>query len=245
MPRKELHYFDVKYRRDLPGHYLLKGKKASPKPPKDDEAIRKKSVWDPVSIRNGAAYKKYFQERVPEHKTVFGEITPAYSLIGEEGFGEIRGLFGKVRIIFTMRDPVARLFSQIGMQRSNRIRKGRDAQDAEQYYLKPGFLEKSMYELTISNLERVFQGNEIIYLFYETMFQEVAMRGLCDFIGIPYRAAEFEKVVRPGEIKEPVPDELRRQICGKLANTYEFCLRRFGDKLPKEWNYAQAEPQTS
>ena len=60
-------------------------------------------------------YIEYFSDRVAD-EPVFGEITPAYSLLPKAGFREILSLHPNVKFVFIMRDPIKRAWSHINDQ---------------------------------------------------------------------------------------------------------------------------------
>lgn len=226
--RKEMHYFSRKYRPDL------YGKRAA-------RRLTKFGNGGNGPAQNGEGpYVHFFRKRVPDEVGHFGEITPAYAMIGEAGFREIRSLFRNLRIIFIMRDPVERYYSQ--MKYANLRRgKNRPAEVSTEMHLRrplqnPRFAERSQYELTIRALEKVFEPHEIVYLFYETLFHDESIMLLCDRLGICYRPADFVRFVNstntPGAVPGPVFAELRE----KFDRTYEFCRDKFGSNVPSGWH---------
>ena len=237
MPRrKELHYFDTKYRPDL-----QKGSKRQPwRRPQGSEAPL--TVSQLQAFGEGEDYREFFRSRVPDAISHFGEITPAYSLVGESGFQEIRHLFRNVRLIFIMRDPAERFYSQYRMVRDKTLKKGAQPKAPLDLLQNREFIERSRYNKTIYAVERAFSVNEIIYLFYETLFRAETIGKLCDFLGIPYKPANVENVIRPGGEHDGIPPELERHIRAKFKGTYSFCRKRFGDDLPPEWHSGARSP---
>lgn len=235
--RKELHYFDAKHRPDL-----QKGKKRQQprRPPRIKAPL---TVSQLQAFGEGEDYREYFRSKVPDEISHFGEITPAYSLIGVSGFREIRHLFRNVRLIYIMRDPAERFYSQYRMVRDRTVEKGGQPAAPLDLLQNREFVERSRYGITISAIDSVFLDNEIIYLFYETLFRPETIGKLCDFLGIPYMPANFDNVVRPGGEHHSIPPELERRIRAKFKGTYKFCRQRFGDAVPPEWR-STGNPQT-
>lgn len=226
IPRKEIHYFDNKYRSDL-------RRKSSRRQAQRD--VRPNSLKSSASLEDGTVYRNFFQSRVPPEVNFFGEITPAYALIGEAGFREIRALFGNVRLIFIMRDPVERFYSHMRMNATRAAEKGRRRRGAVELIELPAYVERSMYESTISNLERVFDETEILYLFYERLFREDTIRRLCEFVGVPYTAADFDTIVNPSSAQSERAEQCDERVREKFESTYRFCRQKFGAALPQEW----------
>lgn len=231
MPRpKELHYFDAKYRPDMVGparKRRLKSKKY-------------KNAADPErgaeSLHDDHAYREFFRKRVPEDINVFGEITPGYALIGEQVYRKIRELFPHIRVIFLMRDPVERFYSHVRMNRNNRAARSLPPQEIAELLNHPRYTELSAYEHTIRALEAVFARDEIVYLFYETLFRDETVAALCDFLGVDYRPADFEDVAKSGGTHDPISPLLHERFMEKFQPTYRFCRQKFGADLPKQWH---------
>ncbi|HEY1613342.1 MAG TPA: sulfotransferase [Rhizomicrobium sp.] len=214
MPRKEIHYFNKKYG---PGR----------EPDEfDNSAFGQK--------RGGDFYREFFRKRVPDEINFFGEITPAYAIIGKRGFQEIKNLFSKSRVIFIMRDPVQRFYSQIRMFRDKW--KDVDHSDLDSFLDKRKFVERSQYEKTIRALESAFSREEIIYLFYETLFCSESIEFLCHAIGVPYIPADLENVVNSGGARDQVAPSIHDRLLEKFEPTYRFCNEKFGSALPAQWH---------
>jgi hypothetical protein len=221
--RKEMHYFDAKYRpsfygRQKPNHLL------------DVDAGK-----DPESLKGSNAYKEFFRKRVPRDIEFFGEITPSYAAIGEPGFQEIRSLFPNLRVIFIMREPVDRFYSQVRMFRDKLAEKGKPPRDLEKLIDDPKFAERSTYEGTVTALDAVFRPEQIIYLFYETLFREESIRNLCEALGMHYQPADFQTVVNSGGKPSSIPSDIHERLLEKFQPTYAFCRSRFGADLPAQW----------
>jgi hypothetical protein len=229
LPRKEIHFFDTRYG--------------------PDAERRRKRLLDASSIQSKAntlrdlklmgdcnGYRAFFKSNVPDHIRVFGEITPSYSLIGAGGYNEIRELFRHVRIIFIMRDPVERFYSHAQMSRNRRLARGLPQNDMASMMRDPAYIERSRYEITISNLEQVFPESEILYLFYERLFRPETIRDLCNFLGIEYIPADFGRVVNSGGPRNEDWTSADREVRALFKSTYRFCKKKFGAKFPKEWH---------
>ena len=184
-----------------------------------------------------SAYKEFFRSRVPEDTHVFGEITPSYALVGKPGYRAVHEVFPNARVFFVMRDPAERLYSQRRMTRNRRQRRtGKEAGLSLDELLNEAASDKrSLYQLTVRNLEAVFAREQILYLFYEQLFQPQTVEDLCKFLGLPYVAANFEEVVHPGGPRDEIPEEIDREVRALFRATYRFCREKFGKRLPAEW----------
>jgi hypothetical protein len=183
-PIKELHYFDnmVEQRNAQRLRALSRVSQRyfeavaqrgldpfSPKAHALPAAQRFYDLVDFFSIRTDEDYLLYLR-RFARDKRAFGEVTPSYALLPEEGFERIRRLIPDVRIIYIMRDPVARTWSQIKMDAS---RTGRlPAQIAERRLRKPReWPDRSDYKTTIERLRRSGFAHCRFFLFEEAFRQ--------------------------------------------------------------------------
>lgn len=223
--RKELHYFDAKYRPELCGAHRLNALA------KKRWRTQKSAYGDSGSVHDDQGYSNYFRRNVPRAINMFGEITPTYALIGETGYKKVRELFRNVRIIFIMRDPVERYNSQIRMFKKVY---NREAPKTDLWNQRS--TELSSYENTIRALETVFKRHEIVYLFYETLFRDETIRELCKSLGVGYRDAEFQVVVNSTGPGESIPPDEHQRLLAKFEPTYAFCRKKFGAAVPAEWH---------
>ncbi len=238
---KELHYFDAKYRPDLFAEL-------------DARFLRRRERFEHSALTNSKfaraldgrvrmgqddrEYRNFFEQMVPEDVDIFGEITPAYALLPEEGFRAIRDLFKNIKVIFIMRDPVQRCLSQARMHHKKMRRERLDADTFLVQELSQGLSLRlrSQYEQTIARVESVFGRDEILYLFFERLFRTETMHELCSFLGMPPQDARYDNPAShtPKTITFS-PDAILR-VREELEPTYRFCRAHFGATLPPEWD---------
>ena len=184
VPRlKELHYFDVVYAPDLRGYAndrmirlakeisdTLMSEQGRPHPKKLEKLI---AVIDRLQMTADKSYNylKFFEDRVTD-EDVFCDITPAYALLDATGFAAIEATHPKVKYIFLMRDPIDRFWSAIRMG----VRKMENFDPSARFM---GLLDhaehygRSDYGRTIAELEKVVAPEQVKYVFYEQLFQEI------------------------------------------------------------------------
>lgn len=242
-PQKELHYFDVKYRPELCAtieEWLERKferlkqrhvKSLTAKQRKIRRSLRSRFKFH----NNDAAYKEYFCSIVPSGVNFYGEITPSYTFVNEEGFRSIRQLFPHIRLVFIMRDPVERFYSQIRHMAANKAGSNH-AKMIRKHIDDPNFLERSSYEKTIRHLDAIFNKSEIVCLFYEKLFEEKTIKELCEAIGVEYREPKFERIINSSVPRQEIPENLYRRLREKLEPTYAFCRQRFGNRVPESWD---------
>lgn len=179
-------------------------------------------------------YIGFFRRRVGPAHRVFGEITPAYSLLTESALAAMRAQWPDLRIVFLMRDPVARFFSALGMG------EGKDpaplAERVERALREPVHLPRGMYHETILRLRRVFPESALHCEFYEHLFAEDAIRRLCAFLGLPFQPAPYAARINAARAAERPSDALIARVRDAHAPVYQFCRAEFGDRVPSSWH---------
>jgi hypothetical protein len=246
-PFKELHVFDAMFAPETSGYTrekrfhrlrellgkLLRGE------PLDRGALMVALERYELSLGENA-YLAYFRRHVgPQHR-VMGEITPSYSMIPARGFRFIRDFLLREsltpKVIFIMRDPVERMYSQLRLNQDM----GRAAvKDAYASALdSPGITARTRYDVTIDNLERGFRPEELLFLFYEELFRESSVGGICRFVDIDARPADCSARVNAASDVGEIDPGFRKAAREYLDIVYEFCAERFGrDRIRAVWKH--------
>ncbi|MBA2338658.1 MAG: sulfotransferase [Acidimicrobiia bacterium] len=253
-PHKEIHYFDQLYldlgpriRRVKYGR-LQKEIAAATADDLADPVILARLRWFAaqglVHTMDDEWYLGLFAEARRTHPVV-GEITPAYAVIGEQGFRHMARLLPGVRIIFLMRHPVDRLWSAIRYYASRRPEANVMAspQRTIQHALSPlGLgLAKGRYHDTLTDLARMFDPEQLLYAFYEDIFaseesQLAFLRRMCAFLGVDYSAATFIGVTQTVNATppRPMPVEVEQALSAALAPVVDEVERMLG-RVPESW----------
>jgi hypothetical protein len=163
-----------------------------------------------------------------------GDITPTYSSLPEEGFRHIRnGVISRgfsMRVMFSMRDPVERCISaaRFDLKNAGVMR----TLETEIRHLRENFLSaryqiRSRYDQTLSNLEKVFARDQLHCVFYEELFNERSLQGICDFLSIPYIETDFTRRVNVSRTVNEIPMDLRSAIAQFYRPVYDAVMQRF------------------
>jgi hypothetical protein len=161
-PEKEIHYFDLP--RPLPFAALLFAPKRAARHWAKARLVRD---WAKVKAgeqslgwylryyfqpRNNRWYRSLFQ---PAAGQICGECTPRYAVLPEAGIARIRKLMPDSKIIYLLRDPIDRMWSDVAMFQGRRFGgKGlrhADTDSVETFLSRPENLAHSCYA---SNLVR-------------------------------------------------------------------------------------------
>ena len=236
VPRmKELHYFNVRFRPEMSERRqrriyqevsISTAAHVAGAAEADDELM-----WEHIDRlameRDPVAYRSFFSRRVTDVHKVFGEITPAYSLLGPAGMAAIKEQYPRAKALLLLRDPVSRYVSQLRFTNTVRM--------FDEFLDHPGFLQRGAYDRIWGNLTTAFARNDIHVGFYETLFQDGSVAAICDFLGLPFQAADYGRRVNPSQGLLKLTEEQELKARRKFRPVYRFCQEMFGDKVPDTW----------
>ena len=118
-------------------------------------------------------YERYFTDRMSSASSDvewFGEITPAYALLPEEGFRTILSVYPDASFIFLMRDPVDRLWSALRMRQKDDPHLDPVATFEKALHTE-WIVRRSAYEETLMVLDEVVPPAQQLVVFYEDSLQ--------------------------------------------------------------------------
>ena len=256
MPRKEVHYFDRKIDDHSNAVSRLLGKR-----PADEQWRRQTKHWlglhaRTLSLRELLWDLKYHMRSYddnwyvsvfqPAKGRVTGEITPAYSALDKGGVARVHELIPEAKIIFMVRNPIERLWSQAVMS-FDKVETGSAHSVSERKLLRrighAGFRTLTDYLRTLDTWrlfypeERIFVGFlEDVHFFPKNLLQTVY--GFLD-VDPSFRPPEPAKKVHvrsensmPSGVAVRLAQEYRQQIeCfeerfGGYASFWRFCAQR-------------------
>ncbi|MDX1578558.1 MAG: sulfotransferase domain-containing protein, partial [Gemmatimonadota bacterium] len=195
--RKEIHFFDRKLsRRRIP--FL----------PADLEARFRYALRFAPSLFTG---------RMP------GELTPAYALLDRATIETVRRWMPEVRLLFIMRDPVERAWSQA--RHDYAVFLGRDAADAPEaelraFFDRPGVRRRSDYAGCLEAWLDVFPRERLFPTFLEDVRSDPAgvLRSAFAFLGVEPDVPLADEVASPVHrgADAPLPAWARRYLTERL-----------------------------
>ena len=184
-----------------------------------------------MSYAGPASYRAFLEGEMTEGSLVAGEITPAYAALTDEGFALMRETLQGPRIIFIMRDPLDRYWSAVRMAQRTR-HCSRSASIARSSWAASH--ARGDYGATIDPLDRQFDPDAVLYLFYEELVSATTLRRVAQFLGVePEWSWQLDKASRVGT-PHPMPDP-STELIHTLQPTYDFVRERFGDAVPGAW----------
>jgi hypothetical protein len=124
---------------------------------------RKRFIWDLnyfLGEINDAWYASLFKKGINKTK---GEITPAYSILRSEDVRKIKDLMPELKIIFIIRNPIYRTWSQLRKNKQSELELGQIAQilDSDDMVLRNDYLR------TIKIWKEYFTDEKFFLGFYD------------------------------------------------------------------------------
>lgn len=188
-------------------------------------------------IYDDNAYFGHFASLVNSETRVLADVTPAYSAIGQGGFEFMRQLCAgqniSTKILYILRDPVDRLWSH--MRFLQQLDRTFDPQrDWEKRLADPATLARCDYEATIKALASTFPSQDVLVLFYESLFDH-GFSDLCRWLNLTPPEIDSSRRENETSLKMDLPEEAASVFRSLLKRQYAFCHHRFGDTLPSVW----------
>ena len=243
-PIKELHYFDWRF---LPENCGGWHREFSNRLEKIEEQLSK--ARNPEEDFNAAllrkrlemadrpeAYLEFFDQLIrPEH-AAFGEISPSYSMMPAAGFGSMKRMLPEPRLIWILRNPADRYWSQLRFTMQQR-----DDFSAEEQFVtnlnSAQFVLRTDYSRTFTNVFSEFAREEVLVVFFENLFfgdnRDAELNRITDYLGIDSHPANFEERIA-ASIEVPLDSKLRQKAVQRFTHVYRDFAEHFGP-LPESW----------
>lgn len=252
-PVKEIHYFD--HVRGVTTH-LSDAKRRSRYRKYHQRMWTQWNRWSEYRAQ-GSWYRAYMKDPIDDGwycslfqdrqgRNIVGEATPEYSVLGQDGLEHIKRLAPDARVLYIMRDPVTRAWSQILHRcRVQHIDAAKAGDDQLISLTEPeDFRMHGDYGRVLDDLFAVLAREQVLTAFYEEVHgdRQAALARICAFLGVASLDAEgsglkkrynrSQSVVMP----DGVADHLR-SLCAPVVQQVE---ERLG-AVPASWTRTLAE----
>jgi Sulfotransferase family len=188
-----------------------------------------------------AAYKAFLTQNMGQAHVV-GDVTPAYALLPVETLRTMQSVGADVRVLYLMRDPLARLWSHVRMIAKN-LEPQKFAAAAMALLerilgagitpVTKGIVARGDYASIVPKLMQAFDPKRLLVMFYEDLISLPGVAKVSKFLGIAPGRADFDRRVHKGVPLE-LPAEARARALVFLRPQYDFVARRFVD-IPAAW----------
>ena len=173
---------------------------------------------------------------------IVGDITPAYALMSGDRLKALADVGADVRMIYLIRDPLARLWSHVRMIAA-RVAPQRFADEAQTLMgcilagdltgEAKGIVARGDYAAILPKLVRNFDPARLLVLFYEDMLTLPGIAKLSAFLGIAPGAADLGRRVHEGQALALAP-VMAARARAYLKPQYDYVADKFAD-LPQAW----------
>ncbi|MFT6401366.1 MAG: hypothetical protein ACJA2D_000680 [Pseudohongiellaceae bacterium] len=206
--------------------------------------LEKAVEWVDSAVSSNEVGLHWYEELFPStlERLVRGDMTPAYSTMSKSDFEYIREIYPDIKIIFLMREPVSRMWSLVKQRTVRKL--GRPELLGDTNYLKefssvPLRDMKGRYDHTIRVLDEVFPAENLLFAFYEEIFESADSSGVFlskvhDFLGLSSKSAPLSAVSHVNASPEVrIPEEFECYLSEKYRDVRSFVFDRFG--RPRGW----------
>jgi len=179
------------------------------------------------------------------NKSVFVDNTPEYSIIDKKGLQHIKNIHPNVKIIFLMREPKSRVWSAIRYFSKNNPEKTllEDNEKMINFINERGTEKRNDYISIMKNIESVFSKENILYQFYENIFdsemsQLLFLEQICNFIKVEYDQSFFIDTISErvnATASQNIPDKIDKYLQLKYRKQNKTMKEIFQKKLPNSW----------
>lgn len=190
--------------------------------------------------RHSDAYFDYFASLLAAPSARFtADWTPSYMAIGPERLRQIYNGFAArgiaVKIVFLMRDPVARCYSMVRMLRERNLQvvPGLDlkrpiSEVLADYVGSEDARTRTSYDVTLASL--TLSGiplRNVHVALYEELFNPDALSRMCTMLNVPFHPHLSEQRVNAARAPEMPPDEkVASKVAERFRSSYLAALRR-------------------
>ena len=193
-----------------------------------DRFSREKFLWDLRYYAGAPGEGWYASLFEPGREKVKGEITPAYSTLDRDGIARVQDLLPDAKLIFMMRNPIERAWSQLVM----RLDKAgtRDIGSARHRELhrnfeREGYRARTDYLRTLENWGAFYPEGQIFVGFLEDVhfYPEELLGSVYEFLGV-------DTSFRPHEVGEKVH---ARSAGRMLAESAVYLAQLYREELSR------------
>lgn len=164
--------------------------------------------------------------------SVAGEITPRYAICGDTEIAHMHAVAPAARIVFLLRHPVHRFWSQCKMMYGfGTLQPGDPA--AMRLFDSSNGRPRGEYTGTIVRYCRRYDPSQVLIVFQDDIARRPleVVRGVCGFLGLdtaPLRDADVENRVNEAVDASPIPESLRARIAAAYRSEMETLAEVFG-----------------
>jgi hypothetical protein len=249
-PEKEIHYFDLP--RPLPFAALLL---APLRTARHWAKARLERDWAKVKAGEqslGWYLRYYFLPRTkywyrslftPAPGQICGESTPRYAPLPEQIVARIHQMMPRAKIVYILRDPIDRMWSDLAMFQRPRFG-GRGLQQAtaaevSSFLRHRPNLQHSLYAENIAHWEKLFDRSQLCFIFQDDIatHPDRVLRTVTDFLGVPPAPSCADTLHRQINSKKypPADRSTERFLASGLLDDLHTLTKRLPNEHTERW----------
>ena len=180
----------------------------------------------------------------PGMDQVAGEVCPGYSIIPVEKVAHVRSLLPRAKIIYLLRNPIDRAWSQAAMHFNKYSSGGLENADpvrVRKFLLDSPSLRHSRYTVTLDIWEKAFAPDQIFAGFFEQIADNPRqlLLDLFHFLGADadegYVSPNAKQKVFAGRPYPPMGRALRRDVTAQFYDEIVALYDRFDNQFTESW----------
>lgn len=261
-PEKELHFFDLPP--GMPLYWLLFAPLKAARAWTWDRMIRD---WRKVRSCEGSAWwywKYYFLPRCwywydslfyPDAGQICGEATPRYATLKERQIQKIMERLPHLKIIYILRDPIERMWSDVAMFHSKRFgEKGLSNANGDsvvRFVNNPVNLAHSKYSENLARWEKHVPATQIFVGYYDEIAKNPnsLIKQVFDFLNVDSSFHPPDDLLKRRINKNDyprIPDQISEMLSKHLVRDLEMLSKKTQNEWVKEWlNSARTSDKVS
>lgn len=252
-PEKELHYFDRSPKYPSPSHLYPEQPLLRVLGNDQGNKLFRSRVRSVVkdNINNHEVlswYLKYFLLPASDswYLSLFerglgkiaGELSPSYAMLELEDVQKIRRLLPKVKVIFILRNPIDRTWSQFRHRiRLRQVDPNISIDEFKEWNNVPSVAIRSNYLRTLSIWTSVFPEEQIYVGFYDQISSEPQkfLAKILDFVGASSDATTVKSILKAEKVNVgpelDIPSDFREHLEQRYQDDINQLVRRYGDRI--------------
>ncbi len=250
-PEKEIHYFDLP--KNIPfllfifapergdRYWVLSRIKRAIKAVNNKPHLRNWYLRYYCLPRTDRWYRSLFN---PDKQQLVGDITPHYAIMSDDKIAHLQALAPEMKLIYVLRNPIERMWSQAAMQFSERSGyQGIDTIDEEKiikFLCKPKQLAHSRYFKNLQRWEQYFPTEQIFPVFFDDIAgrPNMLLKTIFRFLGLKipadYAFKQSRKKVFARDYPE-MPPAIGARLAELLIDDIEQLHQRFNNAYTAQW----------
>ncbi len=250
-PEKEMHYFDLP--KNIPfiffvfasergdRHWVIKRLKKAYRRAKANPATRAWHQRYYFLPRTDSWYKALF---TPDNGQIAGELTPHYAVMSEKKIAHVHALAPAMKIIYLLRNPIERMWSQAAMEFSDwsgyQGIQTMDEQAIIKFLCSPKRLAHSHYFNNLQRWEKYYSPEQIFPCFFEDIADapERLLKSVFQFLGVN-ASDEYISDLSKQKIftrdYPAIPQSIAHLLAGLLIDDIRALHQRFNNVYTAQW----------